>query len=57
MGYWYHIKARDINIYKPKGKVIRFWLSGNSEKEIISLVHKKGYIDIEWIKQEEPTFI
>ena len=28
-----------------------------SEKEIISLVHKKGYIDIEWIKQEEPTFI
>ena len=57
MGYWYHIKARAMNIFKPDGKVITFWLSGNSEEEIRKLVSKKGYINIEWIKQEEPPFI
>ena len=54
---WYHIKARAMDIYKPKGKVITFWLSGDTEEEIRKLVLKKGCIDIKWIKQEEPTFI
>ena len=31
---YYHIKARDMSIYKPKGKVMTFWLWGNSESHI-----------------------
>ena len=31
---WFHIKARDMDIYKPDGKVITFWLWGDSESHI-----------------------
>ena len=54
---WYHIKARDMGIFKPNGKVITFWLWGDSEDHIRDLLSKKNCKDIEWIKQEEPTFI
>ena len=47
---WFNIKARDMSIFKPKGKVIRFWLHGDSETHIRELLSKKGFTDIEWIK-------
>ena len=52
----YHIRARDMSIFKPDGKVITFWLWGDSEDHIRDLLSKKNCKDIEWIKQEEPTF-
>ena len=53
---WYHIRARDMGIYKPNGKVIEFWLWGNSEVHIKELLSIKGVKDIEWIRKEEPPF-
>ena len=53
---WYHIKARDMGIYKPNGKVITFWLWGDSEDHIRDLLSKKNCKNIEWIKQEKPPF-
>ena len=53
---WYHIKARDMKIYKPMGKVITFWLWGDSEDHIRDLLSKKNCKNIEWIKQEKPPF-
>ena len=47
---WYNIKARDMSIFKPTGKVISFWLHGDSETHIRELLSKKGITDIEWIK-------
>jgi hypothetical protein len=49
---WFYIKARCMDIFKPDGKVIQFYLWGNSELHIRELI-KKGnneYEDIEWIK-------
>ena len=54
---WYHIKARDMGIFKPNGKVITFWLWGDSEDHIRDILAKKNVKDIEWIRQEKPTFI
>ncbi len=56
---WFHIKARDMKIYKPKGKVITFWLWGDSKSHIKKLLKKdnNSFINIEWIKQEEQNFI
>jgi hypothetical protein len=53
---WYHIRARDMGIYKPNGKVIEFWLWGDSEVHIKELLSIKGVKDIEWIRKEEPPF-
>lgn len=47
---WFHIKARDMSIYTPNGRVITFWLWGDSEQHIRELLDKKSYKDIEWIK-------
>ena len=41
---WYHIKARDMGIFKPNGKVITFWLWGDSEDHIRDLLSKKNCI-------------
>ena len=49
---WYHIKATHSTI-----GVIRFWLYQKNEDDVRKLVIKKGYTDIEWIKQEIPPFI
>lgn len=38
---WYCIKARDMNIFKPKGMVIKFWLWGDSENHIKEMLAKK----------------
>ena len=54
---WFHIRARDMNMYKPKGKVIQFWLSGESEKDVKNKLNEKGcFKDIEWIRQEMPDW-
>ena len=47
---WFHIRARDMSIWKPDGRVITFWLWGDSEQHIRELLDKKSYKDIEWIK-------
>ena len=39
-----------MDIFKPDGKVITFWLYGKSEKHIRELSTEKNYKDIEWIK-------
>jgi len=57
MKKWFHIKGKDISIYKPEGKVLTFWLWGESKKDIRELVIKKGYQNIEWIREETPPFI
>tara|TARA_R110002012_G_scaffold277484_1_gene464694 strand:+ start:114 stop:320 length:207 start_codon:yes stop_codon:yes gene_type:complete len=54
---WYHIKARDMNIFKPEGKVIKFWIFAYSENDVKRIIIKKGYVDIEWIKLDNPPFI
>ena len=54
---WFHIRARDMNMYKPKGKVIQFWLSGESEKDVKNKLNEKGcFKDIEWIRQKIPDW-
>jgi len=53
---WFHIKARDMGIYKPDGKVITFWLWGDSESHVRQILGKKNIKDIEWIKKEKPSF-
>lgn len=53
---WYHIKARDMGIFQPKGKVITFWLFGESESDIMKILSTKNVKDVEWIKQKQPEF-
>ncbi|OUW62754.1 MAG: hypothetical protein CBD58_01240 [bacterium TMED198] len=47
---WFHIRARATDIFMPDGKVITFWLYGDSEQHIRELLKQKSYKDIEWIK-------
>ena len=58
---WYHIRARCIDIFKPKGKVIQFWLYGKSkddiEHKVLDPKSNNRYKDIEWIKKETPPFV
>jgi tRNA A58 N-methylase Trm61 len=49
----YHIRARDMNIFKPEGKVITFWLYAENEDKLHELLKQKGIKDIEWIIQED----
>ena len=53
---WYRIKARDMRIFKPEGKVITFWLSGDSEEEIRKILKKKNITEIKWIKEDPDAF-
>ena len=56
---WFHIKARCTDIFLPDGKVITFWLWGDSKEHIKKLLKQgnNSYTDIEWIKHEKPDFI
>ena len=49
----FHIRARDMNIFKPDGLVIEFWLYAESEDKLRELLKEKNIKDIEWIIQEE----
>ena len=55
---WFHIKARCTDIFLPDGKVMTFWLYGDSEQHIREMLKEKNnYTDIEWIRKETPEFI
>ena len=45
-----------MKIFKPEGKGIKFWLYRENKKEVKELVLKKGYQNIEWIREEKPPF-
>ena len=49
----YHIRARDMRIFTPEGKVIEFWLWAENEDKLRELLKEKDIKDIEWIIQEE----
>ena len=49
----YHIRARDMRIFKPEGKVIEFWLWAENEDKLRELLKEHDIKDIEWIIQEE----
>jgi len=49
----YHIRARDMSIFKPEGKVITFWLWAENEDKLREVLKEKNIKDIEWITQEE----
>ena len=45
-----------MDIFKPDGKVITFWLWGENEIDIMKMVTEKGYVDVEWIAEGKPPF-
>ena len=49
----YHIRARDMSIFKPEGMVITFWLYAENEDKLRELLKEKNIKDIEWIIQED----
>jgi len=49
----FHIRARDMSIFKPEGKVIEFWLYAENEDKLRELQKEKNIKDIEWIIQED----
>jgi len=51
---WYKVRAKDMNINKPKGLVITFHIGGKSSADVRNILTKKGYLDID-IK-ENPNF-
>ena len=51
---WFHIRAKDTR-FRPNGKVLQFWLSAKSKKELDNKL-KKCYTDIEWICEEIPSW-
>jgi len=53
MNTWYRIKARDTRLSKPTGMVVTFHLSGVSELEVKQIITRKGYTDIEYIKEDK----
>ena len=55
MSKWYKVKARDTNINKPKGHIITFHIGGESEDHVRHAIALKGYVDIQYIK-ENPNF-
>ena len=52
---WYKVRAKDMNINKPKGLVITFHIGGKSSADVRNTLTKKGYVDIQYIK-ENPDF-
>jgi len=54
---WYKIRARDMSMYKPEGKVIEFYLGADSREKLDEILKEKSEItDIEWIKEEPNAF-
>ena len=53
---WFHIRARDMNMYKPGGKVIQFWLYTKSRESLDKTLKDKNITQIEWIRQEIPDW-
>lgn len=54
---YFHIKAHSLDIFKPEGKTIKFWLYMESEEKVRERLNKDGhYSKIYWIRQEKPPF-
>ena len=47
---WYHIKAKDMSIYKPEGKVITFSIWADSEDKLYKILTEKDCKDITILK-------
>ena len=47
---WYHIKAKDMSIYKPEEKVITFSIWADSEDKLYKILTEKGCKDITILK-------
>tara|TARA_B100000287_G_C19964218_1_gene515784 strand:- start:267 stop:455 length:189 start_codon:yes stop_codon:yes gene_type:complete len=51
---WYRVKARDMGIFKPKGKVITFSIFADDENHLWEiLTHKKNCKEIKVLKHAE----
>ena len=50
---WFRCKGRDTTIYKPKGKVIKFWIGGADEISVREVLKNKGFKDVEYIKEDK----
>ena len=50
---WYRCKARDMNIFKPDGIVLKFWIGGTDEDSVRKVLIEKGCIEIEYIKEDD----
>ena len=54
---WYKIRARDMSMFKPEGKVLEFYLGANSRDELDKILKEKTEItEIEWIKEDPTAF-
>ena len=50
---WFRCKGRDTTIYKPKCKVIKFWIGGTDELSVREVLDNKGFKDVEYIKEDK----
>ena len=54
---WYIIKARDMSMFKPEGKVIEFYLWADSREKLDEILKENPEItEIQWIKEEPKAF-
>ena len=54
---WYKIRARDMSMFLPEGKVLEFYLGANSRDELDKILKEKTEItEIEWIKEDPTAF-
>ena len=50
---WYLIRARDMEIFKPDGKVIKFSLWADSEDKLYKILKEKNHRDINILKSTD----
>ena len=54
---WYKIRARDISMFLPDGKVLEFYLWADSREKLDEILKEKTEItEIEWIKEDPTAF-
>jgi len=42
-----------MNIFKPDGIVLKFWIGGTDEDSVRKVLIEKGCIEIEYIKEDD----
>ena len=53
----YKIRARDMSMFLPDGKVLEFYLGADSRTELDEILKRKPEItEIEWIKEDPTAF-
>jgi len=52
MKKFFKITGRCMQIFKPEGRIITFWLGAETEKEALKMCAEKGIIDIESITDD-----